>query len=664
MGTIIQKLQNVVRSKADIKAAIEEKGVNVGDAVLSQYGNKIREIQLTEDTTTTSNNYCIGRWLPWYMNKADAETVDGDKNLALDWYPVLIDMSPVEGEVKKRPVGWLKKNNWLRFEDGSFAPTVGITETQRAECDVALYFDDQATNLYCNAGEFDAEEFYNTYGMNTPLYDSSGNSIRILRPWETTETKYSIFVTRKDTIYLIDGEDGSDGLSMNGIIADEGKVDGVKGTHKLIPTGIAAGPCTVIDGKIRCFFFDYCTNEVGCKGITPHNNLTGSGELFYNDGTYPRVLDPDIEGADGLYPNDDGKGINQAKNAKIARACNYDSSKSYPVAEGGWHAWNTFITCLNVAYGTKILVDELLFSPGISTSICNSKSTYLNNSGIRYKRNNTNTWNYGTVASQTEIYDNNNAHREAIIATINRDGPKMYCLEAQMALSMAAELNISEDTDFEFYGKTYFYRTPAGATSLLGGRMNARLYRKRAMTLNAYNSSKVATTFDIEMILKNPIAEGVNITGDHFVYMGGGHEIVQTNEGGLYVVKNYLEYDQTKWKPINHNVDQMFDFDFMSDYEKLTDGAVTASSFIIKRCNYGTWKYGNSNSVTAGECAYHHEASQSAVLNHRYRVGIPIRCYSSSATQISSPRTVKSDKNASYCSVTYGCSAQVLIDVE
>lgn len=40
-----------------------------------------------------------------------------------------------------RPVGKLRKNNLLRFENGDFAPTVGITEEMRAECDVELYLD-------------------------------------------------------------------------------------------------------------------------------------------------------------------------------------------------------------------------------------------------------------------------------------------------------------------------------------------------------------------------------------------------------------------------------------------------------------------------------------------------------------------------------------------
>ena len=41
-----------------------------------------------------------------------------------------------------KPVGKLMRNNLLRFADGSFAPTIGITEAQRAECDVELYLDE------------------------------------------------------------------------------------------------------------------------------------------------------------------------------------------------------------------------------------------------------------------------------------------------------------------------------------------------------------------------------------------------------------------------------------------------------------------------------------------------------------------------------------------
>lgn len=102
MGTIAQKLQNIIDSKADIKSAIEECGVPVGDTVLREYADKIRTIR---SRATTSEKYCVGKWPTWNQNIPTATEVMGDTSLALDWYPVLVDMSPVEGEVKKRPVG-------------------------------------------------------------------------------------------------------------------------------------------------------------------------------------------------------------------------------------------------------------------------------------------------------------------------------------------------------------------------------------------------------------------------------------------------------------------------------------------------------------------------------------------------------------------------------
>ena len=45
MGTTAEKLQRVAQSKADIKTAIEGKGVVVGGIPFSQYASKINEIE-------------------------------------------------------------------------------------------------------------------------------------------------------------------------------------------------------------------------------------------------------------------------------------------------------------------------------------------------------------------------------------------------------------------------------------------------------------------------------------------------------------------------------------------------------------------------------------------------------------------------------------------
>jgi len=660
MGTVTQKLQAVIDSKADIKAAIESKDVTVGDAPLDEYGDKIRSIN---SRATTSQRYCVGRWPAWQVNDPTATRVDGDISLALDWYPVLLDMSAVNGEVKKRPVGWLKRNNFLRFEDGTFAPTIGITNAQKAECDVALYLDDQQQTLYCEAGAFDAETFYNEYGMTQALYDAQGNAVRILRPWETTETKYSIGIARKDTVYLIDNEDGADGTMLRGIVADEGKVDGIKPTHMLVPTAIMADAITVIDGKARCFYFDYCTMETGCMGQSPLGNLATTGEAFYQDGTYPRVLDNMLEGTNVEYPNDDGKGMNQPKNAKVARACNYDPTLPYPVAEGGYHALNVFLSCMEAAYGTKYLHSASRFSSGISSNdSANTEANWLNNGGMRSRVQGGSSWTYSQFSqNNSPIRYTSAAGNTDASNLLNRYAPKTLCMEAQMALSMAAELNVAPDTEFQFYGKTYIYKTPTGATSLLSGRMNARVYRTRVMTIDGWNSSKVATTFDVQVRLRMPVIEGFNLCGDFYWYVGGGHEVVDVNAAGVHTILNYLECDQTKWVAITWPKQQAAEFSFEKSYDMIGDGAIVGIRYVMLRQPFGSWPYGTGTSISTGECCYHYEADL-ASNNHRCRAGVRFRGNAASAT--CSGRYVSSHHSVVTCTANSGGSAQVLLDME
>lgn len=660
MGTVAQKLQAIIDSKADIKAAIESKDVTVGDAPLDEYADKIRSIN---SRATTSQRYCVGRWPGWQMNDPTATRVDGDISLALDWYPVLLDMSAVNGEVKKRPVGWLKRNNFLRFEDGTFAPTIGITNAQKAECDVALYLDDQATQQYCAAGEFDAEAFYNQYGMTQALYDANGNAVRILRPWETTETKYSIGIARKDTVGLIDNQDSSDGGLLRGIVADDGKVDGIKPDKILVPTAIMADAITVIGGKARCFYFDYCTMETGCMGQTPLGDLATTGEAFYQDGTYPRVLDNMLEGANGEYPNDDGKGMNRPKNAKVARACNYDTTLPYPVAEGGYHALNVFLSCMEAAYGTKYLHSASRFSSGISSNdAANTEANWLEYGGMRSRVQGGSSWTYSQFSqSNSPIRYTSAAANTDASNLLNRNAPKALCMEAQMALSMAAELNVAPDTEFQFYGKTYIYKTPTGATSLLSGRMNARVYRTRVMTIDGWNSSKVAKTFDVQVRLRMPVIEGFNLCGDFFRYVGGGHEVVDVNTANVHTILNYLECDQTKWGAITWPKQQAAEFSFEESYGMIGEGVIVANRYVMLRQPFGSWPYGTGVNISTGECGYHYGADI-ASNNNRCRAAVRFR--GSAINVYCSGRTVNSYYSVVFCSAAYGGSAQVLLDTE
>ena len=173
-------------------------GQQVADLVYSNEDMLKTEIEslgekvdfLINSSEELSYSYCVGSWIANDLSPEVHEVI-GDTSYLTEWNFYLIDTTDNISTTTK-PIGKLKRNNLLRFEDGTFAPTVGITEEMRAECDVELYLDSTHSQKYCNAGQFNAEEFYNTYGMTQKLYNASGVEVRILRPWETTETKYTI----------------------------------------------------------------------------------------------------------------------------------------------------------------------------------------------------------------------------------------------------------------------------------------------------------------------------------------------------------------------------------------------------------------------------------------------------------------------------------------
>ena len=334
--------------------------------------------------------YCIGTWPAAVSSSQDyATSIDGDRSFALAWYPWLLDTTD-NANVTTRPVGQLKKNNWFRFKDGSFAPVIGITEAQRSACDVALYLDAAHTNMYCKAGEFDAAKFYNTYGMGTPLYNSSGASVRILRPWETAETKYTIGVGRKETVYLVDNIGTSGGLKK-GIYGDNQLFDEFKDISQfaLAPTAISPGPATTIgnsndsgsgNAKMRNFFYTY-------QPSGSSDNAKGLGGL----GVFSNVLPSKSR----MFPRSED--VNQKTNMYMARNNNADVQKPYPFAEGGYHAYNTFLTCMEVGFGTKYLNSASMFSSGTSSNdAINNSSTWLTNGGVRYRVTGSDSWLYQT----------------------------------------------------------------------------------------------------------------------------------------------------------------------------------------------------------------------------------------------------------------------------
>lgn len=653
-------------------------------ALLTDFRKASEKLDLHEMTQPL---YCVGEWLenastasPLDQDNPEALAVFGNKAWALDWRPFLVDMSAVEGETKKRPVMELKKNNWLRDIYGNWAPVVGITAAMRDECMAnALYSDDEGQTQYCASGAFDPEAFLALCSIVTEdgvkklshptLYkavtvdDATTYSevSHYLMPWETTETKYSIFVGRKDEVYLLDNLVGASGKEWNGILGSNCNFwDGVDvKTFGLKPTGICPSPVTAISEngvtKARSFFFNYAPTVTGAKG---YKGTATNCEMFYNNGHYPVCASTQIT----------------SKTA--ARANNHVSTDPFPVAEGGWHARNTFLRCLETAWGTKLLGSITRFSNGInSNNSCGNETQFLSYGGTRWKKTGDEDWNYSTWAGATHgIYKNASGAREAMVATLNNYAFHSKTLEDQIAVSFAAEFGIAAGEEYMFNGCKWWYENPTASgnfapKTVAQGEMNCRSHKIVSYTFNAYNADGTEQSFDVECDLLTGLMLGCNMSGDGGPYWGGGCEIVGECEtapasGSFgYELKAYIQPDQTLWTNESNasiNIGQKFAFE---------DKYMFAGSIITRSNSYMRRRLPNTpipasmcGSLSKGECGYGYMGNYWGSVGKRTRVGV--RSGSHAASSNLSARFLIAINSAGYSYQCFCGSAQVLLDVQ
>ena len=459
----------------------------------------------------------------------------------------------------------------------------------RAQCDVELYLDAAHTEKYCDAGAFNAETFYNQYGLTQKLYDASGNEIRhILRPWETTSKNYSVMVGAASGMYLLDGystKDGEQDIMYKGIMKSYREVAGIKPKY-LAPTLMAPCHATSIKGtdgitRFRTFPFLYNPGDDNTKG---GYNTNFGVKMFYDDGCYPRVND-----------------VNQTNSKSYARNNNADRTKPYPFAEAGFHAYNAFMIAHEVLYGTNFLNDaNNLFSTGTSSVdwfATGDEAGWKKYGGIRFKAGDDGTWTHTQwgVSPTTLCKDNKGTAIGVTMSVfINYEFPKWREMEAQLALSFAAELGIQENTEFEVYGQKYRYIAPTKAKGLADGYMNAIVYKVVAGEWQGYDTSGNAVTWKLEANLRQGLMDGVATSGDIYHYRGGGYEQVATNhytsmqgQTGQNEMDLYLETDQRKWH--SETADNKIDlgvFGFESQYEHLAHVDNVASGWLKQRIPY------------------------------------------------------------------------------
>ena len=623
----------------------------------------------------TKQNYCVGAWLenantasPNDQDDPNAKAVFGKKDWALDWRPGLVDMTAVEGETVKEPKE-LKKNNWFRDIYGNWSPAVGITEAMRNECMAnALYTDAACTNKYCDAGGFNPETFILLCSIETvngvkrlthpKLYKSENTEVtHYLMPWETTETKYSIFVGRKDTVFTIDNLVGASGKEWNGILGANVSVwDGVDlEAFELKPTGICPSPVTSVMesnvAKLRSFFYNYNASDNYSKGASGASGCT----LFYNNGHYHTI------------------NISQVGTKTRARANNHSATAPTPVAEGGFHARNTFLRCIETALGTKNLCHASRFSSGVSSvDACGNETQWLANGGLRYKANGAANWSYCNFAGNPAIYYGSGETKSTTNAAnwLSGYGPMSKPLEAQLAVSFAVEFGIAAGEKFEFNGCTWWYNDPTATgftpKTVADGYMNARVYKIVTGTFTGYASANATETteFDLEVCVRTGLMLGCDMSGDGGPYWGGGCEIVgecatapASNSFG-YKLDAFIEPDQEKWlneDNVSINIGQKFSFE--GKYRYAGSVVTRANAYIRRRLANTPLPASHGGSYTKGECAYGYMGNYWGAAGKRTRVGVRFG-YDANASRLSA-RCLHARYSAGNTSTSYCSSAQV-----
>ena len=613
-------------------------------AGLVEFDGRLAAVEeITAELQLAKSDYGVAEWNPEEL-APESVAFYGQKDFLMKWDFYLLDTTDNQNETTT-PVGKLKRNNLLRFENGDFAPTIGITEAQRAECDVELYLDAEHTQKYCDAGTFDAAAFYNEHGM-AKLYNVEGAEVRVLRPWETTETKYTIGIGREDTVYLLDNVVGTSGRKWKGVFSKPIFWDGIDlSKYPLVPTAFGPCPSCTVEKKTRNFLFLY-KGETNCQSAKGQNNLC---TMFYDqEKTYPRVND-----------------MQQINNMTYARANNADVNAPYPFAEGGYHTLNTYITCLEVFYGTKYLHNALMFGSGISSNdSCSNEENWLQNGGVKYKKHAETDWKYAKWGDQKDIYYDNSGKRTTFTVLLNMEHPKEACMESQMAVSFAVETGVPENTEFDFYGYKYKYVSVPGTDGTAG--MNVRLYKFMSQTFTAYDAEGNETEWDVEVILRMSLYGGVNLSGDIFMYCGGGYEQVGTCQFTTSGSKGnpidlYLEPDQRKWHTEKtYSRDDLGTFDFERSYIKTGSCTNIGDGYSVLRSSYSGWKQKAGGSISTGECYYTWDNNHwSTKLNQRTRIAARFR--GAANNSYCSPRYLNANYVVTNAARVYGGSAQALL---
>lgn len=648
----------LVRNESDVTEQGERVPVPIIEGVPYMYDDHDRvmalETAINSLNMTSDLYYITSQDLSLSSPDASRVYTNGSKSMIKRLYrPYLIDHTDNAGETAGAYE--LCRNNIFRFaEDHSFAPAVCITEEQRAACDAELYLDAEATDKYCDAGAFDAETFYNRYGTGQKLYTAKDTEVtHILRPWETTEKKYSTMIGTDQNVWLIDGE-GKSGFYHRGVLLSYREFDGIK-PRLLKPTAMSAsGVCAVTENKrakTRSFFF-LQAGDTNCNGTAGSYGFEGFGP----GRTYPRTGD-----------------MHQVTDTEWSRNNNSDVTKSYPFTGRSWHAYNTFLCAQEALYGTSYLSNpDRMFSSGISSvDPCGNEAQWLKYGGVRFKEEG-GQWKYSAFSSiPNALYADANGTKntKSWNVILNNERPKMQVNEHLVALSFATETGVAAGKDFELYGGHYRYENVVDADGLTDGFMNAILYKTVTGTVTGYDAGGASLGYAVEVNLRIGVMDGMVPSGDVFIYSGEGMEMVETIKNaytgagstGGNDVDIYLETDQKRFVTETSDITTT-EFGFEKSYEKVgTYVNNAAGAWAKNRVGYTPW----ANSLGASKSTYmsfyvYQNSQVSLPAGKRYRKSCRFGGYATHGNCC--PRSLIANSSVRASWRANGGAAQVLID--
>lgn len=593
----------------------------------------------------------------------------GNKEILKKFDFFLLDTSDNAGEYTT-PVGKLMKNNLLRFVNGNFAPVVGITQAMYDECTTNAIYTKSGNGSYTESyanGAYDADAQWEidkaliAEGHEpTTLYKKVGEEYQpvshVLRPWETTETKYTIGIAPAHDLYLLDNVVGTSGRYWKGIFTSPRIWDGIDiSQYKVARTAIGPCPMTTIGdngvNKCRCFFYLYEAANQYCNsgsGLIPNNP-------FYNK--------------DRHYPHTEN--IDQVGNKNLARDNNADTSKSFPFAEGGWWATNAHIIALELLAETRYIHQANLFGSGISSNDGTNATNFYTSGGARLRVKGSADWLYKTFGDKcAPYYYNANKGATAMYNLLTGYKPNEAAMESQLAASMATELGIAptESADalntFKFYGDTYYYMNVPGFAGLQDGDMNVKVYKVQTADVEGFNEAGEATTFEMELVFRMSLFNGASLSGDIWAYNGGGLEMVGTRETDALTghhVDVYLQPDQKKWHNDSiwwKNIGESWDFE--KTYIKVGEYETLGDSYTLERMSNSPVRIKKASNMSQGENYYMWDNCRWANKGQRARIGSLFRGGSSNAD--CSARYLVTIYDVMNRYVNYGGTLQALID--